>query len=182
LHPGHPSAGNQLIAPDPQLPHLRPQRVHVEPQQARRAVGAVQPPAALRDHAADVAVDHRFQCVHGTNRGGPRAARCRGRLRVGRARGHAGGGPQRGIQRQPVALAEDHGPLDHRAQFPHVAGPVVGPQAFDVPFREARLVDACAVGGAVDEVERERGKVFRAFAQRRQDDREHGDAVPEVLA
>ena len=103
-----------------------------------------------------------------------------------RARGEAGPGgsasPRARGDVEPLAVAEDRGPLDHRGELADVARPGVLDQQADVLGRRRQRRHAEPLGGPEREVRGQRRDVREALAQRGQVDREDGQPVPEVLA
>ena len=83
---------------------------------------------------------------------------------------------------EPHAAAEDRGALDHGRELAHVAGPVVALQQRRVGGRDREVRGTEPGAGMRREVCRERWDIRTSLAQRRQADREHVDAIVEVLA
>ena len=83
---------------------------------------------------------------------------------------------------QRIAVAQNRRPVDHRAQLANIAGPVVALQQLDVGVARHDRRQAEADRGPLGKVPGQRRNVFDAIAQRRQQDRKHGDAIPQVFA
>src|SRR5690606_33432576 len=83
---------------------------------------------------------------------------------------------------QALALAENGGTVDDRCKLTHVARPVVGDEQRQIVLAWGLWPQTKSSRGSLGEVLRQRGNVAAPFTQWRQNDREPGHAIPQVLA
>ena len=86
------------------------------------------------------------------------------------------------IQPDLAPSAQDDRALDHVLELAHVARPFVGAEGRHLMLEQLRLRRADLLGHERDEVRRERDDVLLAGTQRRDPDREHAEAIVEILA
>ena len=76
----------------------------------------------------------------------------------------------------------DHQALDHVAQLAHVARPRIAHHHFKRPVGKFLGLPAVGSGVTVQKILREHGHVLDALAQRRNHERNHVQAVKQILA
>src|SRR4029079_11395828 len=83
---------------------------------------------------------------------------------------------------EPLAVAENSGAVDHGAQLANVTGPGVADERLQVGRRWLDGRQSKSQCGPLREMAGERGYVFDAFTEPRQQDRKNIDAIPQVFA
>ncbi len=164
----------RLLAPQAVLHHAVPEGVPGDPE----------PRGRPRDVAPGLAQGlDEMHPLHAAQR-----RRERGRLRRrpglgvrARWRRRQGGQPEK-LRSHHRRLREEHDPLHHVRQLPHVPGPRVREECRARVRREAPRGESVLRARPAEEALREEEHVLAAVAQRRKGQRHHGEAVIEVLA
>ena len=163
-----PRLPSQLAPPepppvDPESPHARAQGVRIDPEGNRSPEGTLDSAAAPAQRRLDL-----LRAIARRSRGSG-------------ARAGAWDNPERRRDLQRLAVAQDRGSLDDRSKLAHVARPLVCSQEQHVSWCRRERPTEEAKSGARREMLSHRGDVPPSVPERGEDDREHADAVPEVL-
>src|SRR2546428_589633 len=86
------------------------------------------------------------------------------------------------VDRERVAIAQHHGPLDHVLQLAHVPWPVVGLKQLHRLLVDGADALPGLLGVALDQIFDQNGNVVHALAQRGDPDRKDIQAVVKILA